>query len=117
MKPIATKTTAVNVTPDVTQLPASCEGSLTIFLLLLRLCFLTPLAANRIVERERRRGDSMERVPRLGSRTNTTSTIQEDQNGEQLFEPYTDSPTAGDDEATPKVPHVNFALSESPANS
>jgi hypothetical protein len=31
MKPIATKTTAVNVTPDVTQLPASCEGSLAIF--------------------------------------------------------------------------------------
>ncbi|KAH6916577.1 hypothetical protein BKA70DRAFT_1367255 [Coprinopsis sp. MPI-PUGE-AT-0042] len=65
-----------------------------------------------IVERERRRGDSVERAPLIGSRTN--STIREDQEGEQVFEPYTDSPTTADDEATPKLPHVSFALSESP---
>lgn len=64
-----------------------------------------------IVERERRR-DSMDRVPLIGSRAN--STIHEDREGEEVFEPYTDSPTAADGEATPKVPHVNFALSESP---
>ncbi|KAH6901111.1 hypothetical protein BKA70DRAFT_1524767 [Coprinopsis sp. MPI-PUGE-AT-0042] len=67
---------------------------------------------DRIVERERRRGDSVERAPLIGSRTN--STIREDQEGEQAFEPYTDSPTTADDEATPKLPHVSFALSESP---
>ena len=65
------------------------------------------------MERERRQ-NSMDRAPLLGSRAN--STIHEDAEGEQMFEPYTDSPAAGDEEDTPKVPHahVNFALSESP---